>query len=124
MKQSNFELDNRNVVITGGASGIGFAFARALGARGCRVMIAEPDQSRLEAAVGVLEEQGIDATYCVCDVAQLTQVEELAEAAWNAFGRVDMIFNNAGISVGQNTIVDTSVEDLRAIFDVNFFLSS
>ena len=114
-------LDDRNVVITGGGSGIGFALARNLGGRGCRVMIAEPDEPKLGEAVESLRSQGVDAVGQRCDVTDLEQVEALAEQAWATFDRVDMVFNNAGIGIGQKPIVDTSIEELKAVFDVNFF---
>ena len=116
-----FNTRERNVVITGGASGIGFALARGLGAQNCRVMLAEPDQARLDAAVADLQENGIDACAQVCDVTDLDQVERLADAAWAHFGRVDMVFNNAGIGIGQVPIIDTKMDDLHAVFNVNFF---
>ncbi|MEM8766654.1 MAG: SDR family NAD(P)-dependent oxidoreductase [Pseudomonadota bacterium] len=115
------DLNNRNVVITGGATGIGFALAKGLGATGCRVMIAEPDEGRLQSATDTLKELGVDADYCLCDVTELAQVEALAEAAWERFGRVDMIFNNAGVGLRQVPIVDTDMDELRAMFEVNFF---
>ena len=121
MWQGHFDLDDRNVVITGGASGIGFALAKNLGARGCKILIAEPDEERLRNAVEALHEQDVAATYAVCDVTQLPQVEALADRAWEEFGRVDMVFNNAGIGIGQKPIVDTPTEQLHAVFDVNFF---
>lgn len=121
MWQGNFELNDRNVVITGGASGIGFALAKRLGKRGGSIMIAEPDQGRLDAAVESLRAEGVDATSHACDVTDINQVEALADAAWNTFGRVDMVFNNAGIGIGQKPVIDTSLEELHAVFDVNFF---
>ena len=121
MWQGEFDLNNRNVVITGGATGIGFAIAKSLGQRSCRIMIAEPGEERLKAAVESLGELGIDASYELCDVTELEQVEHLADRAWEVFDRVDMVFNNAGIGVGQLPIVDTSMEDLHKVFDVNFF---
>ncbi len=121
MWEGEFDLKERNVVITGGASGIGFAIAKGLGKTGCRVMIAEPSEERLSAAVSELEGLGVEACYQVCDVTDLEQVEALADAAWDRFGRVDMIFNNAGIGIGQVPIVDTPMEDLHAVFNVNFF---
>lgn len=121
MWQGQFDIDNRNVVITGGASGIGFALAKGLGGRGCRIMIAEPDEARLQAAVQALQQEGVDACYGVCDVTQPDQVEALADAAWAAFDRVDMVFNNAGIGIGQKPIVDTPLEQLHAVMNVNFF---
>lgn len=121
MWQGKFDLNGRNVVITGGASGIGFALAKALGARGCKVMLAEPDEERLKSAVDSLRELQIEAGYQACDVTSLEQVEELADKAWEAFGRVDMVFNNAGIGIPQVPLIDTALDDLHAVFDVNFF---
>lgn len=48
-------------------------------------------------------------------------MEQLAERAWSEFDRVDMVFNNAGIGIGQKPIIDTPMEELHAVFDVNFF---
>lgn len=121
MSHNAFELNNRRVVITGGASGIGFALAKRLVQQGCRIMIAEPDESRLTAAVEELRNSGADATFQSCDVTRLDQVEALADRAWETFGGVDMVFNNAGIGIGQTPIIDTAMEDLHAVFDVNFF---
>jgi len=121
MTDTKVDLNNRNVVITGGASGIGFALAKNLGARGCRIMIAEPDEARLQSAVAKLEKLNVDAHYCICDVTDLAQIEKLADSAWDAFERVDMVFNNAGVGIPQSTVVDTNIEQLKAMFDVNFF---
>ena len=121
MATQALDLNNRNVVITGGASGIGFALAKGLGSTGCGVIIAEPDEERLQASTSALTDLGVDASYCVCDVTDLTQVERLADVAWERFGRVDMIFNNAGVGLGQVPIIDTDMDKLRAMFEVNFF---
>ena len=121
MSGNAFDLNNRHVVITGGASGIGFALAKGLGQRGGRIMIAEPDEARLAAAVESLASFGVDACYQICDVTDLDQMEQLADAAWEKFGRVDMFFNNAGIGIGQVPIIDTPMEDVHRVFDVNFF---
>ena len=74
MWQGTFDLNDRNVVITGGASGIGFALAKGLGQTGCRVMIAEPDEDRLAEAVEALRSTGVSATSHPCDVTSLEQV--------------------------------------------------
>ena len=121
MWQGKFDVQARNVVITGGASGIGFAMAKNLGQRGGRIMIAEPDEARLADAVSALQAAGVDACYQICDVTELAQVEALADRAWAEFERVDMVFNNAGIGIGQRPIVETPIESLKAVFDVNFF---
>lgn len=121
MQKNAFSIENKHAVITGGASGIGFALAKGLGAKGCKVMLAEPDEARLVAAVNMLTDLGIDAYYRVCDVTDKQQVEQLAEHAWHVFDRVDMVFNNAGIGIRQKPIVDTEDNELKAVFDVNFF---
>lgn len=121
MQQKKFDIDGRHAVITGGASGIGFALARALGSRGCKVMLAEPGEERLRAAAESLRASGINASYQVCDVTDLTQVEHLADVAWNTLGQVDLVFNNAGIAIPQTPVIETSMDDLHAIFNVNFF---
>lgn len=121
MSQNPFDINNRNAVITGGSTGIGFAMAKGLGAKGCKLLIAEPDEQRLKTAVSALSDLGIDARYQVCDVSELAQVEELADKAWEVFDRVDMVFNNAGIGIRQKPIVETSHKELQAVFDVNFF---
>ena len=82
MWQGPFDLENRNVVITGGASGIGFALAKGLGQRGGNILIAEPDEERLTQAVSALQELDIQASHCQCDVTDLGQVEALAEHAF------------------------------------------
>lgn len=51
MSQNTFDINNRNVVITGGSTGIGFALAKALGAKGCKLLVAEPEEERLKTAV-------------------------------------------------------------------------
>ena len=121
MRPSKFDIKKRRVVITGGATGIGFAFAKALGHLGCKVLIAEPDEERLKMAVKGLAEIEIKASYKVCDVTDLAQVEQLADCAWDLFGGVDMLFNNAGIGIPQASIANTSMDDLHTVFDVNFF---
>ena len=63
----------------------------------------------------------VDASYVVCDVTKLNQVEALADVAWERLGHVDMMFNNAGVGIGQTPILDTSIEDLRRVMEVNFF---
>lgn len=121
MWQGQFGLNDRHVVITGGASGIGLALARQLGARGCKVLLAEPDEERLANSVEALKRMGVEASYKVCDVTEPAQVEQLADYAWEQFQRVDMLFNNAGIAIAQQSLIDTPLQQLHAVFDVNFF---
>lgn len=115
------DFKGKVVVITGGATGIGFSFAKAFGADGARVVVAEPRENRLVEAVDKLRELGIEARYHVCDVTKPDDVEALARFAWEAFGHVDVIVNNAGIVIPNARVVDTPLERVHDIFGVNFF---
>ncbi len=93
-------------VITGGAGGIGNALGKALEAAGAQVLLADR-------AAG----DGIVA----CDVANLDEVEALAELAWQRFGRVDLLINNAGIGGAGGRLWKVDPAAARQIFEVNFW---
>ena len=114
------ELENRTVVITGGATGIGFGLARACGHRGARIVIGEPRQNRLDEAVAILEKDGIAARAYSLDVQVAAELEAFAEQAFTAFGDVALVINNAGIGQQSGSVVDTSLEEMRRVMAVNF----
>ncbi len=115
------ELNETVSVITGGASGIGFGLARAIGKAGGQVLLAEPDQSRLEAACETLAQDGINASWAVCDVREQISVERLAETAFADGLPVAILVNNAGVSTPRARVQDKDMAEVRALFDVNFF---
>lgn len=112
---------NRTVVITGGATGIGFGLAKAFGREGAHIVIAEPREDRLREAVDALKDQTVSADYFVCDVSDLNQVEALADFAWSLGHSVAAVVNNAGVGIGGRDAIDADVKDVRRLFDVNFF---
>jgi len=65
--------------------------------------------------------KGVDAHYKVCDVTNLEDVKALADYAWDEFGHVDVLVNNAGIAGILKTIIDSSEETFQRIFKVNVF---
>jgi NAD(P)-dependent dehydrogenase (short-subunit alcohol dehydrogenase family) len=111
----------KTVVITGGATGIGFGFAKAFGREGARIVIGEPRESRLREAVENLQSMGIEAHYFVCDVSDPARVAEFADFAWDKCGHVDVLLNNAGISAPHRPVTDLPLDDLHKLFGVNFF---
>lgn len=113
--------DDAGVVITGGATGIGFALAKRFGERGARVMVAEMRQERIDEAVAALRSLDIEAHGALCDVRQREQVEALADQAWSALGRVDVIVNNAGIGGRRSSVIDARREDIDAVLATNLF---
>jgi len=92
------ELAGQVAFVTGGATGIGLAIARALGARGARVAILNRNQERARAAVEVLAGEGREARAFEADVASTESVDAAFEAARSAFGRLDILVNNAGVT--------------------------
>ncbi len=115
------DFKNKTVVITGGATGIGFSLAKRFGEEGAKVVLGGLRADRLEQAEAELSALGFNARHRVCDVTKLGDVEALADFAWNEFGHVIAIVNNAGIISPPCAAVDTPVDDVRRIFDVNFF---
>lgn len=115
------DFAGKTAVITGGATGIGFALARQLGRAGARIILFEPRENCLQEAVSTLTEQGVDAKYFVGDVTSADQVEALADFAWAENGRADIIINNAGIGSSRASVLDADPDEIARVYDVNFF---
>jgi NAD(P)-dependent dehydrogenase (short-subunit alcohol dehydrogenase family) len=113
-------LAGKVAVITGGASGIGFATAQALAAEGAKLVLADLDTGALDAAVQDLASHGTEAIGVKCDVGHLPEVQELADRTWEAFGAADILFNNAGIAIG-GPIQSMTHEDWEWLMRVNLW---
>jgi len=85
-------------VVTGGGSGIGRALTLALAREGARVVVADVDEGAMAAVAGEARGHGVDALTVRTDVSDLGQVQALAERAWQAFGVVHVLCNNAGVA--------------------------
>lgn len=95
---STFRIHEGSViVVTGAASGIGLGLARAAAARGAKLVLADVRDAALEAATVSLRTEGADALAVITDVGDARSVEALADAAFDRFGRVDLLCNNAGL---------------------------
>lgn len=114
------QLDGKVAVITGGASGIGLAMAEAFGAQGMKLVLADIEQTALDGAVTMLAAKGVEAVGIRTDVAKFEEVEALARAALEAFGRVHVVVNNAGVSI-TGPVFKMSLDDWRWVYDVNLW---
>jgi NAD(P)-dependent dehydrogenase (short-subunit alcohol dehydrogenase family) len=112
------ELQARTAFVTGGASGIGFALGRAFAQSGMNVMLADIETAALDRAVGDLRDLGERVRGIRCDVADPDSVERAARAAFDAFGKVHIICNNAGVAAGGGIDL-ISLEHWRWVIDVN-----
>ena len=111
-------MSTRVAVVTGGASGIGLGMAHAFGRRGMRLVLADIDCDRLDAAVDELWAAGIEAIGVPTDVRDAAAVDALAAATVEAFGRVDVACNNAGVWTLE-TQWETSLDEWRRVVDIN-----
>lgn len=87
-------IDGKNAVVTGGASGIGKAIAQGLVNRGCQVVVADIDTQTLERTISELGEL---AHGIVCNVRDVVAVDQLVDNSWEKLGSVDLVFANAGV---------------------------
>jgi NAD(P)-dependent dehydrogenase (short-subunit alcohol dehydrogenase family) len=94
------EFDGKVAVVTGGASGIGFALARRLAREGMQVMLADIESAALDDAVAEMRDAGADVHGVVTDVSDGEQMQALADEAVARFGAVHVVCNNAGVGSG------------------------
>jgi NAD(P)-dependent dehydrogenase (short-subunit alcohol dehydrogenase family) len=103
------------VVVTGGAGGIGLATVRRLASEGARVVVADVDRE-----AGERSANAVDGLFVEADVSDRVEVERLYRAAHDAYGRIDVAFNNAGISPPEDdSILTTGIDAWRRVQEVN-----
>lgn len=114
------KVSDQVIVITGGTSGIGLATARRAAQRGARVVLCSRNEPELQETVRVIQERGGTARGVVADVANVEDVERLADTAIEEFGSLDTWVNNAGVSF-YGRLTEVAIEDMRRLFEVNFW---
>lgn len=115
------DFNGKTVVVTGAATGIGFALAKQFARRGANLVLSARRRDRLEEAAATLSSTGANVRVFECDVTQGDQVEALADFTWRSFGRADVLVNNAGVGPIQSTVIDAKREDVQRVLDVNLF---
>ena len=113
-----FEFEGKVAVITGAASGFGRAFAEKGASLGMKLVLADVNPEALAQAVDALRAGGAEAIGVPTDVSDAAQVEALAQAALDAFGKVHLLFNNAGVGSG-GFLWESSANDWAWVFNVN-----
>ena len=113
-------FDGKVCVVTGAASGIGYAVSDALLQRGAVVVLADHDSDRLASAAGQLAEHRDRVDSATVDVTSQQQVQRLIDDAVARHSRLDFLFNNAGVG-GTLPIGDATLEHWRRIVDLNLW---
>jgi NAD(P)-dependent dehydrogenase (short-subunit alcohol dehydrogenase family) len=111
-------LEGKVAIIRGGASGIGFGTARKMAAFGASVSILDVNDSNGKSAVNEIIQEGGIARYIHCDVRIPEDCKKAADDTFRTFGRIDILFNNAGIAIRKNA-VDLEPEDWDLALDVS-----
>ena len=111
-------FENRIVVVTGASSGIGKATAQLFLKEGAHVIMVSRNQEHLAAAETALREVSHECESYTCDVSKQAEVQGLFKYIEHRFGRLDVLHNNAGVSIGGG-LLDTTEQEWDATLSVN-----
>ncbi|MGI9433355.1 MAG: glucose 1-dehydrogenase [Geminicoccaceae bacterium] len=118
MTENPFDLGGRVAIVTGGNGGIGLGIAVGLAQAGASVVIAARDQGKMDAARATLEATGAAVMTVAVDVADRGNVDKMAAAVVERFGRIDILVANAGINI-RKPPEDFTPGEWQQIMDVN-----
>jgi NAD(P)-dependent dehydrogenase (short-subunit alcohol dehydrogenase family) len=105
-------LENKVAIVTGGAGGIGRASSRLFAAEGAKVLVADLDEKGARSVAAEIASSGGEASPFAVDVSSAEQVEAMIGEAVNRWGRLDILFNNAGVFADGDESVVTTEEDV------------
>lgn len=114
------DISDQVIVITGATSGIGLCTALLAAERGAKLVLAARSEDVLDSIVEEIDQLNGEATYVVADVGSREQVDAIAEAAIDTYGRIDTWINDAGVSI-YGRLDEVSEQDSRRLFDTNFW---
>lgn len=113
-------MKGKVVIVTGASSGIGKACAEVFGLNGAKIVITGRNVDKLQAAANELQTKGIDVLAVVADVAKEEDNYKVVEATLQKYGRIDVLINNAGISM-RALFNDLDVSVIKQVMDINFY---
>ena len=119
MAANPFDLTGKVAIVTGGNGGIGLGIARGLSQAGAKLVLVGRNPEKTEkAAADLASETGHEALALPADVSREDECERIARQARERFGRIDILFNNAGINI-RKPPHETTLDEWREVMDVN-----
>ena len=116
---SIFTLTGRVALITGGSRGLGRACAEAIAAFGADIVIAARNKEKIDETLNVLTKYKVKTLGVSADMTKEEDIKRMVDETVNRFGRIDILFNNAGIARPQRIIHDEVVEDYDIVINTN-----
>src|SRR5580704_13678869 len=115
----NISFENKVALVTGAASGLGFATAKAFAEAGASVVLADWNEKEVQAAANELADKGHETLAVRCDVSDDAQVETMVKQTVGKFGKLDAAYNNAGIQGVLAETADSPRDDYDRVMAVN-----
>jgi NAD(P)-dependent dehydrogenase (short-subunit alcohol dehydrogenase family) len=114
-----FDLENKNVVVTGASSGLGHHFAGVLSRAGANVVLGARRIDKISRRVEEIRAAGGQAAGLKLDVCDANSIDDFLEAAEQTYGPIDVVINNAGVEPGAKTYAMIDEEDWDSVMDTN-----
>jgi NAD(P)-dependent dehydrogenase (short-subunit alcohol dehydrogenase family) len=115
----NISFENKVALVTGAASGLGLATAKAFGEAGASVVLADWNEQEVEAAAKQIADRGHQTLAIRCDVSDDAQVEAMVKQVVATFGQLDAAYNNAGVQNVLAETAETTGEDYDRVMSIN-----
>lgn len=112
-------LKNKSAIVTGGGGDIGREVALRFAEEGAQVIVSDISEEAGLKTVNLIKEKGGKAEFILTDMTNPRDVENMVQGTINTFGRLDILFNNAGVNSDEKKIPDVSLEEWQKVIDIN-----
>ncbi len=114
-----FDLEGKIAIVTGGARGLGLNMAMALAEAGSNIVICSRKLERCQEAAHKIESLGVKALAFRCDLNSEEEIDQVVRETIKVFGKIDILVNNSGRTIGAVPVEELKVEDWKKVIDLN-----